>query len=144
MIFLLMSQQAAVCLRSTGALVTALNDIGKTNLGEELRGSHCSAGTTHKLCTSIEVEKKKYQKQHCLSIIATGTSPGAGLESAFDQADAAFADLIVTSIDSQGIGLDDEVGMPFLRGIQVPSTKVCTWCTTQTRTHATAALLYTD
>ncbi|CAM9176668.1 unnamed protein product [Pylaiella littoralis] len=40
--------------------------------------------------------------------LAAGTSPGAGLESAFDQADAAFADLIVTSIDSQGIGLDDE------------------------------------
>lgn len=40
-----------------------------------------------------------------------GRSPGAGLESAFDQADAAFADLIVTSVDDQGITLDDEVGV---------------------------------
>ncbi|CAM9196580.1 unnamed protein product [Ectocarpus sp. 6 AP-2014] len=40
--------------------------------------------------------------------LAAGTSPGAGLESAFDQADAAFADLIVTSVDDQGVTLDDE------------------------------------
>lgn len=40
-----------------------------------------------------------------------GRSPGAGLESAFDQADAAFADLIVTSVDDQGIVLDDEVSV---------------------------------
>ncbi|CAM9285049.1 unnamed protein product [Scytosiphon promiscuus] len=40
--------------------------------------------------------------------LAAGTSPGAGLESAFDQADAAFADLIVTSIDDQGVTLDEE------------------------------------
>lgn len=51
-----------------------------------------------------------------------GTSPGAGLESAFDQADAAFADLIVTSVDSQGVDLDDEVGsLPSLKGtVSVP------------------------
>lgn len=51
-----------------------------------------------------------------------GTSPGAGLESAFDQADAAFADLIVTSVDSQGVDLDDEVGsLPSLEGtVSVP------------------------
>ena len=41
--------------------------------------------------------------------LAEGRSPGAGLESAFDQADAAFADLIVTSVDDQGLNLDDEV-----------------------------------
>lgn len=52
----------------------------------------------------------------CTYSIVTGTSPGAGLESAFDQADAAFADLIVTSIDSQGIGLDDEVSIQLLKG----------------------------
>eukprot|EP00903_Cladosiphon_okamuranus_P010858 g10256.t1 len=40
--------------------------------------------------------------------LAAGTSPGAGLESAFEQADAAFADLIVTSVDSQGVHLDDK------------------------------------
>lgn len=43
--------------------------------------------------------------------LAEGRSPGAGLESAFDQADAAFADLIVTSVDQQGLNLDDEVGI---------------------------------
>lgn len=42
--------------------------------------------------------------------LAEGRSPGAGLESAFDQADAAFADLIVTSVDDQGVTLDDQVG----------------------------------
>lgn len=41
--------------------------------------------------------------------LAAGRSPGAGLDSAFDQADAAFADLIVTSVDDQDITLDDEV-----------------------------------
>ena len=41
--------------------------------------------------------------------LAEGRSPGAGLESAFDQADAAFADLIVTSVDDQGVTLDDQV-----------------------------------
>lgn len=41
--------------------------------------------------------------------MAEGRSPGAGLESAFDQAEAAFADLIVTSVDDQGITLDDQV-----------------------------------
>lgn len=41
--------------------------------------------------------------------LAEGKSPGAGLDSAFDQADAAFADLIVTSVDDQGIDLDEEV-----------------------------------
>lgn len=41
--------------------------------------------------------------------LAEGRSPGAGLESAFDQADAAFADLIVTSVDDQGVTLEDEV-----------------------------------
>eukprot|EP00904_Undaria_pinnatifida_P001498 jgi/Undpi1/11349/HiC_scaffold_30.g13646.m1 len=40
--------------------------------------------------------------------LAEGRSPGAGLESAFDQADAAFADLIVTSVDDQGVTLDDQ------------------------------------
>lgn len=52
---------------------------------------------------------------NCMYTLGTpqGTSPGAGLESAFDQADAAFADLIVTSVDSQGVSLEDEVG--FLR-----------------------------
>lgn len=43
--------------------------------------------------------------------LAEGRSPGAGLESAFDQADAAFADLVVTSVDQQGLNLDDEVGI---------------------------------
>lgn len=43
------------------------------------------------------------------SNLAEGKSPGAGLESAFDQADAAFADLIVTSMDDQGLTLDEEV-----------------------------------
>lgn len=41
--------------------------------------------------------------------IAEGQSPGAGLESAYDQADAAYADLIVTSVDNQGIALGEEV-----------------------------------
>lgn len=35
-------------------------------------------------------------------------SPGAGLESAYDQATAAFADLILTSVDDQGVSLDTE------------------------------------
>ncbi|CAM9167010.1 unnamed protein product [Hapterophycus canaliculatus] len=46
--------------------------------------------------------------QNARANLAAGTSPGAGLESAFDQADAAFADLIVTSIDDQGVTLNDE------------------------------------
>lgn len=41
--------------------------------------------------------------------LAEGRSPGAGLESAYDQADAAYADLIVTSVDNQGIALGEEV-----------------------------------
>lgn len=41
--------------------------------------------------------------------LAEGRSPGAGLESAYDQADAAFADLIVTSVDERGINLEDQV-----------------------------------
>lgn len=41
--------------------------------------------------------------------LAAGKSPGAGLESAYDQADAAFADLIVTSVDDQGITLEEKV-----------------------------------
>ncbi|CAM9329820.1 unnamed protein product [Choristocarpus tenellus] len=40
--------------------------------------------------------------------LAEGTSPGAGLEDPFAQADAAYADLIVTSIDSQGLDLSEE------------------------------------
>ncbi|CAN0035693.1 unnamed protein product [Ectocarpus sp. 13 AM-2016] len=47
-------------------------------------------------------------RNRALKIGPEGTSPGAGLESAFDQADAAFADLIVTSVDDQGVTLDDE------------------------------------
>lgn len=45
--------------------------------------------------------------------LAEGKSPGAGLESAYDQADAAFADLIMTSVDDQGVSLDAEVSQSF-------------------------------
>lgn len=41
--------------------------------------------------------------------LAEGRSPGAGLKSAYDQADAAFADLIVTSVDDQGVSLEENV-----------------------------------
>lgn len=41
--------------------------------------------------------------------LGEGRSPGAGLESAYDQADAAYADLILTSVDDQGVDLTDQV-----------------------------------
>jgi hypothetical protein len=37
-----------------------------------------------------------------------GVSPGAGLATAEEQAEAAFADLLVTSIDQKGLDLSDE------------------------------------
>lgn len=71
--------------------------------------------------------------------LAEGKSPGAGLDSAFDQADAAFADLIVTSVDDQGVTLDDQVSTSVLftigrlpdptrpQNINIPLSCCCTW-----------------
>lgn len=68
--------------------------------------------------------------------LALGKSPGAGLESAFDQADAAYADLIVTSVDDQGITLDAQVKYLAAGGVPLCSRSMCRsprWLSGQSR-----------
>lgn len=50
------------------------------------------------------------------SNIASSSSPGAGLGSADDQSDAAYADLINTTMEQRGISLSEEDKMNLERG----------------------------
>ncbi|CAN0306291.1 unnamed protein product [Discosporangium mesarthrocarpum] len=76
----------------------SLNKKAQTSLGGRESRLRCGDG-------DIDLNKAIANAR---SNLAEGKSPGAGLDNAFDQADAAYADLLVTSMDDQGLELDEE------------------------------------